>query len=108
MTGRIWELKSTGSEGGCLFVGPAVAVAAIIQTVIVRITNRTRCGKGLLMRSIQKRFWMIILHQTGRSWKASNLKRSGAHRAMNQVLPGGARLRRTLISIHWRSRLDGV
>src|SRR5437588_4320238 len=56
MTGRIWELKSTGSEGDCLFVEPAVAVPAIIHTVIVRITSRTRCGKDLLMRSIQKRF----------------------------------------------------
>src|SRR2546423_5893684 len=53
MIGRIWELKSTGSDGDCFFVEPAVAFAAI-QTVIVRITNRTRCGKDLLMRSIQK------------------------------------------------------
>src|SRR2546430_14794522 len=56
MTGRIWELKSTGSEDDCFFVEPAGAFAAIIQTVIVRMTNRTRCGKGLLMRSIPKRF----------------------------------------------------
>src|SRR5207302_11226667 len=55
MTGRIWELKSTGSEDDCLFGEAAVAFAAI-QTVIVRMTNRTRCGKDLLMRSIQKRF----------------------------------------------------
>src|SRR5256884_9737709 len=56
MTGRIWDLKSTGSEGDCLFVEPAVAVAAIIQTVIVRMTSRTRFGKDLLMRSSQKWF----------------------------------------------------
>src|SRR5256885_1501382 len=56
MIGRIWELKSTGSDGDCFFVEPAVAVVSIIQTVIVRITNRTRCAKDLLMRSSQKWF----------------------------------------------------
>ena len=79
MTGRIWELKSTGSEDDCLFGEAAGAVAINIQTVIVSMTSRTRCGKDLLIRSIQKGFWMIILHQTRRSWKASNLKRSGVH-----------------------------
>src|SRR2546427_5178981 len=56
MTGRIWELKSTGSEDDCLFGEAAGAGAINIQTVIVRMTGRTRCGKDLLIRSIQKRF----------------------------------------------------